>query len=303
MRLLIAGWQGQVARAFVEAVPGCADITACAVGRPALDVCDPKSIERAMGDLRPDVVINTAAYTEVDKAESEPERAFALNSDGARLLAQSAARRGAAIIHLSTDYVFDGDKDTPYIESDMPGPRTVYGLSKLAGEEAVRAANPRHVILRTAWVFSPMGRNFVRNTLRLAGEQDRLRIVGDRHGSPTYAPHLVTAILELARQLKAVAEGDGRWGIYHAAGAGSTTWYGLACEIMRRSEELGGPAAPVDPIPSSEYATAAPRPANSRLDCAKLEAAFGVKLPAWESGVAECVQRLLAARDTSAGQA
>jgi dTDP-4-dehydrorhamnose reductase len=292
MRLLVTGWQGQVARGFVEAAPARADIVACAIGRPALDLCEPGTIEQALTDVRPDIVINTAAYTAVDKAESEPARAFALNRDGAGMLAAAAARRGIPIIHLSTDYVYDGLKPGPYVETDEPGPRSVYGHSKLDGERAVQAANPKHIILRTAWVFSPVGQNFVKTMLRLAGERDRVRVVGDQQGSPTYAPHLVAAILDVAAQ---VTNGDGedRWGVYHAAGAGTASWYDVACEVFKRSAARNGPAIPVDPITTADYPTAAARPANSRLDCSKLQRNFGVALPEWQSGVEACVGRLL----------
>jgi dTDP-4-dehydrorhamnose reductase len=295
MRLLIAGWQGQVARALVEAAPACPDVKACAVGRAALDICEARSIERALSQIEPSIVINSAAYTAVDKAETDAERAFALNRDGARLLAEAAARRGIPIIHLSTDYVYDGRKGEPYQEDDAPDPTTVYGRSKLEGEHAVREANPRHVILRTAWVFSPTGKNFVKTMLGQAAERKTVRVVDDQHGNPTYAPHLVVAILELARQLSTrKGEGDaGPWGVYHAAGTGTTTWRGLAEEVFRRSAELGGPAAVVEPIASADYPTPAQRPANSQLDCGKLERTFGLRLPAWQDGVADCVTRIV----------
>jgi dTDP-4-dehydrorhamnose reductase len=295
MRLLIAGWQGQVARALVEAAPACPDVKACAVGRAALDICEARSIERALSQIEPSIVINSAAYTAVDQAETDTERAFALNRDGAGLLAQAAARRGIPIIHLSTDYVYDGRKREPYLEDDAPWPTTVYGRSKLEGEHAVRDANPRHVILRTAWVFSPSGKNFVKTMLGQAAERKAVRVVDDQRGTPTYAPHLVAAILEMARQLSTrKGEGDaGPWGVYHAAGSGSTTWRGLAEEVFRRSAELGGPAAAVEPIASADYPTPAQRPANSQLDCGKLERTFGLRLPAWQDGVAQCVERIV----------
>jgi dTDP-4-dehydrorhamnose reductase len=293
MRLLIAGWQGQVARGLVEAAPACPDVKACAVGRAALDICEARSIERALAQIDPSIVINSAAYTAVDKAETDEERAFALNRDGARMLAEAAARRGIPIIHLSTDYVYDGSKAAPYVEDDAPHPTTVYGRSKLEGEAAVRQANPKHVVLRTSWVFSPTGRNFVKTMLTQAAGQERVRVVEDQRGSPTYAPHLVAAILELARQLSARKGDDGPWGVYHAAGTGTTTWLGLAEEVFRRSAALGGPTAAVDPIGSADYPTPAARPANSQLDCAKLEHTFGVRLPAWQDGVSECVERLV----------
>ncbi len=293
MRLLIAGWQGQLARALVELAPGVRDIEALAVGRPALDLCEPASITRAMTDFKPDVIINTAAYTAVDKAESEPEAAFTLNRDGARLLAEAAARRGAAIIHVSTDYVFDGAKPAPYVEDDPTGPLNVYGRSKLEGEAAVRVANPRHVILRTSWVHSATGANFVKTMLRLAAERPALSVVDDQVGSPTYAPHLAEATLAIARRI-ARDGASAPWGTYHAAGQGTCSWCGLAREVFRVSAATGGPAVPVTAIPTSAYPTPARRPMNSRLDCSKLSAAYGIALPAWQAGVADGVKRLLA---------
>jgi dTDP-4-dehydrorhamnose reductase len=293
MRLLIAGWQGQLARALVELAPGADDIDALAVGRPALDLCEPATITRAMTDFRPDVIINTAAYTAVDKAESEPGAAFALNRDGARLLAEAAAKRGAAIIHVSTDYVFDGTKSTPYLEDDPTGPLNVYGRSKLEGERAVAAACPHHIIVRTSWVHSATGQNFVRTMLRLACERPRLSVVDDQVGSPTYAPHLAHAVLGIARQV-ARHRDDGRWGIYHAAGSGSVSWCGLAREALRVAAAAGHPTVPVDAITTVDYPTPARRPMNSRLDCSKLERTFGIWLPPWQDGVADGIARLLA---------
>lgn len=293
MRLLIAGWQGQIARALVEMAPACPDVRACAVGRAALDICSAKSIERALSQIEPTIVINSAAYTAVDQAETDEKRAFELNRDGAQLLAEAAAKRGVPIIQISTDYVYGSGKDTPFLEDDATEPATVFGRSKLEGEQAVAAANPRHLILRTSWVFSPSGRNFVKTMLEKAAEGTRVRVVDDQRGNPTYAPHLVAAILELARQLSGKKADEGSWGIYHAAGTGTATWRELAEEIFRRSGARGGPKAEVDPISSTDYLTPAQRPANSQLDCSKLERTFGLKLPAWQQGVAECVERLV----------
>jgi len=295
MRLLIAGWQGQLARALVELAPAANDIDALAVGRPALDLCEPGSIARAMTGFRPDVIINTAAYTAVDKAESEPAAAAALNAEGARLLAVEAARLGAALIHVSTDYVFDGAKSGAYVETDATSPINVYGASKLAGEQAVAAANPRHVIVRTSWVHSATGQNFVKTMLRLARERPALRVVDDQIGAPTYAPHLAAAVLDIARGVARAGQAEGRWGLYHAAGTGYVSWCGLAREVFRVSAGLGGPSVPVEPIPSTAYPTPARRPLNSRLDCGKLERDFAIRLPPWQDGVAEAVRRLLAA--------
>jgi dTDP-4-dehydrorhamnose reductase len=268
-------------------------VRACAVGRAALDICEARSIERALSQIEPSVVINSAAYTAVDKAETDVERAFALNRDGARMLAEAAAKRGIPIIHMSTDYVFDGSKADPYVEDDETAPATVFGRSKLEGEAVVRSANPRHVILRTAWIYSPTGRNFVKSMLEQAASRDRVRVVDDQRGSPTYAPHLVAAILDVARQLSGRKGADGPWGVYNAAGTGTTTWRSFAEEVFRRSAALGGPVAEVEPIASADYPTPAPRPANSQLDCSKLERTFGLRLPPWREGVAECVERLV----------
>ena len=293
MRLLIAGWRGQLARALVEAAPACADVEAFAVGRPALDLKNPGTVARAIADVRPDVIINSAAYTAVDQAEREPDAARMLNCEGARVLAEMATRCSAAIIHISTDYVFDGSSGSRYVETDATAPVNVYGRSKLEGEAAVRACNPRHLIVRTSWVHSPFGQNFVKSMLRLAGERAELRVVDDQIGSPTYAPHLAEAVLNMARRVSRAGAQEGIWGTYHAAGSGAVSWCGLAREVCRVSASLGGPSAPVVAITTADYPTAARRPANSRLDCSKLEHAFGLRLPDWHIGVAECVRRLL----------
>ncbi len=294
MRLLIAGWQGQIARALVEQAPAASDITALAVGRPALDICEPATITRAMTDFRPDVIINTAAYTAVDQAEAEADAAFALNRDGARLLAEAAAKKGAALIHLSTDYVFDGTKAGPYVETDATAPINVYGHSKLASEDVVRTATPRHIIVRTSWVHSATRRNFVRNMLEKARAGEVVRVVDDQIGAPTYAPHLAEALLAIAR--RAIAGGDGIWGTYHAAGDGYVSWCDLAREAFRVSAAHGGPSTSVTAIKSADFPTRAARPLNARLDCSKLAANLGTRLPPWQTGVEACVTRLLAER-------
>jgi dTDP-4-dehydrorhamnose reductase len=293
MRLLIAGWHGQVARALIEAAPSRSEIKALAAGRPALDVRDPRSIARAFSDLEPTIVVNTAAYTAVDQAETEPEAAFALNRDGARFLAEAAARRNVPVIHLSTHYVFDGTKETPYDERDTPCPATVYGRSKRAGEEAVEEANPRHVIIRTGWVFGPAGQNFATKILEATANGAPLRVVSDQHGNPTYAPHLAATILDVAHKITARDLEAPAWGIYHAAGAGATTWHGLASEILECGARHGRAGAPLEPIASADYPAKAPRPRNAELDCAKFEVTFGLRLPPWQQGVAACVERLV----------
>ena len=290
MRLLITGWQGQVAQALGEAAARRSDIAALAIGRPALDLVKLPTILRTLSDAKPDVVINTAAYTAVDKAETDAEAAFALNRDGAGRLAEAAHQRGVPIIHLSTDYVFDGFKASPYIEQDPTGPRSVYGRSKREGELAVIAANPRHLIVRTAWVHSPFGQNFVRTMLRLAGEQSSVRVVEDQVGSPTSAEDLASLLLDLAAML---AAGGSSYGIVHAAGRGHASWAEVAREVFARSAKVGGPHAIVQPITTAEYPTKAERPRNSRLDISRLEQELGLTLPDWRVGVARTVARLL----------
>ena len=290
MRLLITGWQGQVAQSLVEVAAGRKDVEALAIGRPALDLVSLPTVLRALSDHRPDVVINTAAYTAVDKAESEPDAAFALNRDGAARLAEATAARNLPLIHLSTDYVFDGTKTSPYVETDPTNPLGVYGRSKLEGELAVIAANPKHIIMRTAWVVSPFGANFVKTMLRVGKERGAVRVVNDQIGSPTYAPDLATAILDIAAQLSNTTP----WGIYNAAGTGEATWHGVAATVFERATELGQSPVSLTPITTADYPTPAKRPGNSRLYCGKLKAAFGVELPAWEPSVRTCVERLLA---------
>jgi dTDP-4-dehydrorhamnose reductase len=293
MRILAAGWHGQIASAFMQIAPQRRDISAFAIGRPGLDICEPRSVERALGDIRPDVLINLAGYTDVDGAESEPELAFALNSAGARLLAEAAARRGVPIIHISTSYVFDGRKTSAYVETDETAPSTIYGESKLAGEAEVQRANPKHIILRTEWIHSPFGRCFVSNILQRAQLGMPLKVVNDQYGNPTYAPHLVDVILEIAAYLTSRPPEDIPWGVYHAAGSGTATWYDVAQEVLAKSGQLTGLSFSLGAIPSAEYSTRTQRSLNSQLDCSKLEQIFGVKLPAWQKGIQECVERLL----------
>lgn len=238
-------------------------------------------------------MVNTAAYTAVDDAEEDWEAAFALNCEGARLFAELAARRGIPVIHLSTEYVFDGCKSSPYLECDDPAPQNACGRLKLAGETAVAAANPRHVILRTSWVYSPHGTNFVTTLLGRAFAEREFEVVDDQVGCPTYAPHLAAAILELASQLTRRAD-PALWGVYHASGSGSGSWFDLARTALEISRSRGGPFAMVRPLATSPGATKVPRLANGRLNCTKLHEAFGIKLPPWQEGVADRVRRLLA---------
>jgi dTDP-4-dehydrorhamnose reductase len=292
VRILVAGAQGQLARALREAAATVGDVAVTVAGRPTLDVTDAASIARALDAAAPDLVVNAAAYTAVDKAETEVEAALAINRHGAGALAQAAAERICPIIHVSSDYVFDGEKAEPYTESDPTNPLGAYGRSKLAGELAVAAANPHHIVLRTAWLYDASGHNFLNTILRLAKARPQLDVVADQHGSPTYAPHLARAILVIARQLERGA-GPPAWGIYHATSRGETTWHGFASAIVASgAARLGTPRVRVLPITAAQYPLPARRPANSRLDCSKLACAFGVRLPTWQQGLAACFARL-----------
>lgn len=293
MRLFVIGGDGQVARALREAASSDETIVFGHSERSELDLLRPSSIETALAAFSPDVVINPAAYTAVDKAETEPEPAFAINRDGAGAVAAAAAKLGVPIIHFSTDYVFDGSKQGAYVETDAVGPQSVYGRSKLDGERAVAAANPRHVILRTSWVYAPFGNNFVRSMLRLAGQRDRLRIVDDQIGCPTYAPEIAAATLAIAAKVAGSRWRDAAAGVTHLAGPDAISWCGFARLIMEGSASRQGPSVPIDAIPSSDYPTPAMRPANSQLSTVRLASVFGLQLRPLRPSLDNCLDRLL----------
>ena len=291
MKLLVTGRNGQVATSLLERAAVHPEIGVVALGRPELDLEQPASVEAAILKARPDAVVNAAAYTAVDKAESEPERAYAANRDGAGAAARAAAKLGVPFIHLSTDYVYPGGKPDPYVESDETGPTSIYGKSKLEGEQAVLAAHPEALIFRTAWVFSPFGANFVKTMLRIGKDRDVVRVVDDQHGNPTSAIDIADAILRIAPRLAAGREAGG---IYHLCGSGSTTWCGFARAIFQESGKRGGPAPRVEAITTAEYPTPARRPANSRLAMTAFTSRFGFELRPWPEATAETVARLLA---------
>jgi dTDP-4-dehydrorhamnose reductase len=261
--------------------------------RSEVDLLRPWTIRQALTRFRPDVVINPAAYTAVDKAESEPDQAFAINRDGAGVVAEAAEVVGAPVIHFSTDYVFDGHKEGPYVEGDPVAPQGVYGMSKLQGEVAVATAHPRHVILRTAWVYAPFGSNFLRTILRLAAERDRLQVVDDQVGCPTYAPDIADAVLAIAVQIAGTRWKADHAGVTHLAGPDSVSWCGFARMIVALSAEGGRRFVPVDPIATRDYPTPAARPANSCLSTARLSSLFGIQIPPLETSLASCLARLL----------
>jgi dTDP-4-dehydrorhamnose reductase len=291
MRLLVTGTGGQVARALVERAGRFPDIDVVAVGRPQLDLENAATVLPIIADARPDFIVNAAAYTAVDKAEVEPQGAFAINCDGAGAVAAAARALGVPLIHLSTDYVFSGSKQGAYVESDETGPLGIYGKSKLAGELAVRSSNPASLILRTSWVHSPFGSNFVKTMLHLATERPQLHVVDDQVGNPTSALDLADAILRIAPRFR---ETNGAGATLHIAGTGFVSWYGLARRVFEISKSIGGPSAEVVPIPTSEYPTPAPRPANSRLDTSAFMVRVGYSLPDWQVSVEETVCRIIA---------
>ena len=290
-RLVCLGRSGQVALSLQEKAG--AGLTVIALGRPELDLAGPPdAIRTAIAQARPHAVVNAAAHTAVDQAESDEDAAFAVNAAGAGAAASACAALGLPFVHLSTDYVYSGDKPAPYIETDPTGPTGAYARTKLAGEARVLAAHPDAVVMRTAWVYSPFGKNFVRTMLRLAEGRDTVTVVADQVGCPTYAPDIAEACIAVARALG--AEPKGRGGVYHYAGAGETNWAGFARAIFDGAATRGLPSATVADIPTSAYPTPAKRPANSRLDCAKIEAAFGVAPKPWRDSLSVCLDRLAA---------
>jgi len=290
-RILVAGHNGQVARALAaQAKPGNVELTT--LGRADMDIRSKASVQATFEKIKPHMTINAAAFTAVDQAETEAETAHAANAHGARLLAEASAERDTPILHLSTDYVFDGTKSAPYVETDPVAPLGVYGASKLAGETAVTDANPKHFIFRTAWVFSTFGKNFVKTMIRLAETNEEIRVVADQFGNPTSALDIAHSLLDIAHQVKSNPDHFPS-GIYHMTGQGETDWSALATLVQNESKRLGGPSARIVPITSAEYPTPVTRPANSRLDCTKLHSTFGVRLPDWQNSVRNCVEHLI----------
>jgi dTDP-4-dehydrorhamnose reductase len=291
--MVVTGVQGQVVTALVERGAAADDIDVVTLGRPVLDLADPAGIDAALTATRPDVIVSAAAYTAVDKAESEPDLATTINGEAPGAIARAAARLAVPIIHISTDYVFDGSKDGAYLESDPVSPLGVYGQTKLAGEQAVAAATPDHAILRTAWVYSPFGNNFVKTMLRLANDRPELGIVSDQQGAPTSALDIADAVIAVTRQLLARPHDASLRGVFHMSGTGYTDWASFAEAIFAYSAEKGGPAARVNRLTTSQYPTPAARPANSRLDNGKLAKRFGVQLPEWQTSLKTVIDRLL----------
>ena len=292
MRCIVTGKTGQIATALLEAGQR-RSLDVVALGRPELDLARPEELARAIEVSRAAIVINAAAYTGVDQAENDHATATAINATGAGAVARAAAMVGIPIIQLSTDYVFSGDKIGAYTETDAAAPRSIYGQTKLAGEKLVAASNPRHVIVRTSWVFSSSGQNFLRTMLRLAETRESIGVVGDQRGSPTYAPDIADALLDMAETLLQPNKQADHTGIFHMTGAGHTTWAEFAEAIFQGVALRVGKTAEVKTITTAQYPTAAPRPANSCLDTTKLQDIYAITLPSWQSAVDRCLEQLL----------
>ncbi len=293
MRIVVTGKSGQVATALAERAAA-QGIELSAVGRPEFDLTNAEAGLSAIADARPDVIVSAAAYTAVDKAESDQANAEVVNATGPGVVSRLAAELGIPIVHLSTDYVFDGSKSSPYVENDPTNPLGVYGQTKLAGEQAVAAAAPLHVILRTAWVYSPFGNNFLKTMLRVGAERAKLRVVDDQRGNPTSALDIADAVIAVARNLLERPTDASLRGIFHLAGRGEASWAGFAAEIFAVSGALGGPSSRVARITTAEYPTPAKRPANSRLATDKLQRFHGVVMPDWQTSTRAALTRLLA---------
>lgn len=292
MRIAVTGREGQLVRSLLErgAIGGHEII---AVGRPDLDLAHPDSIGPALVAMRPDVIVSSAAYTAVDRAESESDLAYAINAQGAGKVAEAARTLGIPLVHISTDYVFSGTGDRPYVETDATAPLGVYGASKLAGEAAVlKAYGENSAVLRTAWVYSPFGTNFAKTMLRLANDRDEVGVVADQYGNPTNALEIASGILRVAQNLVANSDVAMR-GVFHMTAAGEASWADFAEAIFAASQSHNGPTARVRRITTAEYPTRAVRPTNSRLDCSHIRDIHDVVLPDWRKSTADVITRLV----------
>jgi len=291
LRIVVTGREGQVARALAERWATCDDVELIHAARPDFDMSKPEGLAEKIAALAPDIVVNAAAYTAVDQAESEPELALTVNAVAAGEIARGAYFAGAPVIQISTDYVFDGTLGRPYSETDSVSPLGVYGRTKLAGERAVAAANPDHIILRTSWVYSPFGKNFVKTMLRLAETREELSVVSDQTGNPTSAFVIADGILAVARKINSVGS-DRVSGIYHLAGSGSTNWFEFAQAIFDLARQTGKKTPRVNAITTADYPTPARRPADSRLNTTLFESIFDYHPSNWRQSLADIVSEL-----------
>ena len=286
LKVLVSGHQGQVSRELQARLGDLAHLHV--LGRDQLDLAHPEGIAEKVRAIAPDLIINAAAHTAVDQAESEPELAFAINATAPGVFAEEAKRLGIPLIHYSTDYVFDGSKAGAYSEDDATNPLGVYGQSKLAGEQAIAAVGGQHLILRTSWVYSTHGRNFLLTMQRLLQEKPELRVVADQIGAPTWAGTIADSTRQLIQRWQAGQAGA--WGVYHLTAEGETSWFGFAQAIGEQLKAQGKPCANLLPIASSEYPTPARRPLNSRLDCSRLQREWNVSQPDWHQALIDCLK-------------
>ncbi|MBI3631003.1 MAG: dTDP-4-dehydrorhamnose reductase [Candidatus Sungbacteria bacterium] len=284
--LLVIGSSGQLARAIKALRPD-----ATYLDRSRADLSKPNELREVLESFNPSAVINAAAYTQVDNAEKEEELATAVNGFSPEVMAKYCAGRNIPLVHFSTDYIFDGSGEKPWCEDDAPSPLNAYGRSKLAGEKAIAQAGGKYLIFRTSWVYDAEGKNFVNTILRLAAEREELKIIADQHGAPTYAPHLGKGALEALTKTAEMSQFPS--GIYHLCNRGTTTWHGFASAIVEHGRRRGiaVKVKNIVPISTSEYPLPARRPFNSRLDCARALSMFGVSLPDWQEGLADCMER------------
>ncbi len=294
MRLLLTGKNGQVGFELQRALAPLGEVIA--VDRMTCDLQDPYALRETVRRFKPDVIVNPAAYTAVDRAEVEPEKAFAVNATALEILGEEASRTGALVVHYSTDYVFNGSAPHYYTEDDTPDPQSVYGKSKLAGERALQAGVARHLIFRTSWVLGAHGGNFAKTMLRLAETRDELKVVADQIGTPTSASLIADVSALVIRDAVRKPE-TFPYGLYHLTAGGETNWHAYACYVIETARRLGKslrvePSA-VRPIPTAEYPTPAKRPANSRLNTTKLRETFGINLPQWPTGVSHVLQQMI----------
>ncbi len=293
-RILLFGPSGQIGRALPATLMAVGEVIP--VDRSGADFAHPESLRPVVRRHRPQIIVNAAAFTAVDRAETEARLAENVNEEAPRVLAEEAEALEACLVHYSTDYVFDGRKPTPYLETDDPHPLSTYGRTKLQGERAVAAGCKRYLTLRTSWVFAANGTNFLRTVLRLAAERESLRIVDDQRGAPTSATLLAAATAQLLSAMFGADADDPRWGLYHLTASGDTNWYRYAQYIIARARGAGAPlltsSDTVTPIASTAYPTAAQRPANSRLDTGKVRSTFGVPLPDWQQGVDQVLDQM-----------
>jgi dTDP-4-dehydrorhamnose reductase len=291
MRIAVTGRAGQVATALA-ARSGREGLEVISLARPDCDLENPASVLAAVKNTCPDAVINAAAWTAVDRAETEPEAAYRINATGAEAVSVAAAAIGVPVVQLSTDYVFDGRKPEPYAETDPTGPTSAYGASKLQGERLVAAANANHAVLRVAWLYGPVGSNFVRTMLRLATARDEIGVVEDQFGNPTSAIAVADGIFRVARNLVTQPDNTALRGVFHMTAAGEASWADVAEAVFVGAAERGLPYARVKRITTAEYPTPTARPANSRLDCRLIAERHGVRLPEWKTSLAETLDML-----------